>query len=241
MRRIVLVLLAITAGSLLAAASAGAQAASSATPAKAGKASNLHFEVDGVAPPIGGRLPSALAMIAPPGFKLNLDALSKRCSVESAKLNECPQGSLMGNGTLQVIVTAPDGVRVATIPIQVYLHSDKTIMAVAFVFGWRIVPATLNASNGIVMAFDPLPAGPPFPNVSYALQRISFDFRAKRVVEKRKVRRVKHKREVIVVKRTLNLITNPRTCQGAWASSVALRFPDASVAALAAPTTCTPA
>jgi hypothetical protein len=241
MRRIVLALLTTIAGSLWVAAPAGAQAASSATPAKAGKASNLHFEVDGLAPPIGGRLPSALAMTAPPGFRLNPDALSKRCSVQSAKLNECPQGSLMGNGTLQVIVTAPDGVRVATIPIQVYLHSDTKIIAVAFVFGWRVVPATVNAANGIVMAFDPLPAGPPFPNISYALQRISFDFRAKRVVKKRKVRRVKGKRDVIVVKQSLDLITNPHTCRGSWASSVALRFPDGSVATLAAPTTCTPA
>jgi hypothetical protein len=241
MRRIVLALLTMIAGLLWAAAPAGAQATSSATPAKAGKASNLHFEVDGLAPPIGGRLPSALWMAAPPGFRMNLKALSKLCSVQSAKLNECPQGSLMGNGTLQVIVTTPDGVREATIPIQVYLHSNTRIMAVAFVFGWRIVPATLNASNGIAMAFDPLPAGPPFPNVSYALKRISFDFRAKRVVKKRKVRRVRGRREVIVVKQSMDLITNPRTCQGSWASSVALRFPDGSVATLAAPTTCTPA
>jgi hypothetical protein len=241
MRRLVLILLTIIASLLWAAAPAAAQAAAAATPAKAGKAANLHFEVDGLAPPIAGRLPSALAMTAPAGFHMNLDALSKRCSVESAKLNECPQGSLMGNGTLQVIVTTPDGIREVTIPIQVYLHSDKRILAVAFVFGWRIVPATLNASNGIVMSFDPLPAGPPFPNVSYALKRISFDFRAKRIIEKRKVRRVQGKRRVLVIKRRVDLITNPRTCHGSWALTVALRFPDGSAAMLPAPTTCTPA
>jgi hypothetical protein len=180
-------------------------------------------------------------MTAPPGFRMNLDALTKRCSTESAKLNECPQGSLMGNGTLQVIVTTPDGVREVRIPIQVYLHSSTRILAVAFVFGWRVVPATLNASNGIVMAFDPLPSGPPFPNVSYALRRISFDFRARRVIEKRKVKRVNGKRRVLVVKQRIDLITNPRTCQGSWALTVALRFPDGSVASLPAPTTCAPA
>jgi hypothetical protein len=241
MRRIVLTLLTIFAGLLWTAAPAGAQAAAAATPAKAGTAANLHFEVDGLAPPISGRLPSALAMAAPPGFRMNLDALSKRCTVESAKLNECPQGSLMGNGTLQVIVTTPDAVREVTIPIQVYLHSNTRILAVAFVFGWRVVPATLNAAKGIVMDFDPLPAGPPFANVSYALKRISFDFRAKRVIEKRKVRRVHRKRRVLVVKRRVDLITNPRTCQGSWALTVGLRFPDGSTAMLPAPTTCTPA
>jgi hypothetical protein len=241
MRRIVVTLLTFFAGLLWTAAPAGAQASAAATPAKAGKPANLHFEVDGLAPPIGGRLPSALALAAPPGFRMNLDALSERCSVESAKLNECPQGSLMGNGTLQVLVTTPDGVREVRIPIQVYLHSDKRILAVAFVFGWRVVPATLKAANGIVMDFDPLPAGPPVPNVTYALKRISFDFRAKRVIEKRKVKRVHRKRRVLVVKQRVDLITNPRTCQGSWALTVGLRFPDGSTTMLPAPTTCTPA
>jgi hypothetical protein len=147
----------------------------------------------------------------------------------------------MGNGTLQVIVTAPDGVREVRIPIQIYLHSRTRILAVAFVFGWRVVPATLNLSDGIVVDFDPLPAGPPFPNVSYALRAISFDFAANRVIKKRKVRRVNGKRRVRVVRRHVHLIKNPRTCEGSWPSSISLRFPDGSVTPLPAPTPCSPA
>jgi hypothetical protein len=241
MRRIVLILLTFIAGLLGAAAPAGAQGTSSASPDAAGKASTLHFEVDGLAPPIGGRLPSALALTAPSGFRLNLAALSKRCSEQAAKLNECPGRSRMGSGSLQVIVTAPDGVRDVTIPINVYLHSRSRILAVAFVFGWRVVPGTLSARDGIVVDFDPLPAGPPFEGVSYTLKRISFDFGAKRVIKKRTVRRVNGKRRVRVTKRRVDLITNPRTCGGSWASSITLRFPDGAVTPLAAPTTCSPA
>lgn len=241
MPRIALFAAATLATVLSVTAPAAAQGTSSATPDTAGKATSLHFEADGLAPPINGRLPSALALATPSGFRMNLKALAKRCSEEAAKLNECPQRSLMGNGTLQVLVTAPDGVREVTIPITVYLHSRTRILAVAFVFGWRVVPGTLDTSDGLVVAFDPLPAGPPFAGVSYALKRISFDFAAKRVIKQRKVRRVNGKRRVRVVKRRVDLITNPNRCDGSWASSMTLRFPDGSVAPLATPTPCSPA
>jgi hypothetical protein len=234
MRRIVLLTIACVLG---AAAPAGGQATSAVTPSGAGKASRLHFEVDGLAAPIDGRLPSAMALTAP-GFKLNLKALSRRCGEQAAKLNECPRGSLMGNGLLVVEVTAPDGVREARIDINVYLHSRKRILAVAYVFGWRVVPATLSAAEGIVVDFDPLPAGPPFPGVSYRLKSISLDLGAKRVIRKRKVRRVNGRRRVSVTKRQVSLIRNPATCRESWTSSVSLRFPDGSVAPLAAPTEC---
>jgi len=235
MRRIVLLTIA---GLLATAAPAGAQATAVVTPNGAGEASKLHFGVDGLAAPINGRLPSAMALAAPSGFKLNLKALSKRCSEEAAKLNECPRGSLMGTGLLVVEVTAPEGVRDASIVLNVYLHSRTRILAVAYVFGWRVVPATLAATEGIVVDFDPLPAGPPFPNVSYRLKSISVDFGAKRIIKKRKVRRVNGRRRVRVTKRRVDLIRNPSTCPGTWASSISLRFPDGTVTPLAAPTVC---
>lgn len=234
MRRIVLL---TTLALLGTAAPAGAQATSTATPDRAGKASRLHFEVDGLASPIDGRLPSALKMTAP-GFKTNLKALSRRCSEQAAKLNECPRGSLMGKGFLLVGVTAPDGVRDVKIAIRVYLHSRTRILAVAFVFGWRVVPATLSTKGGLVVDFDPLPAGPPFPGVSYTLKRISLDIGAKRVIRKRTVTRVSGERRARVTKRRVHLIQNPQACSGSWDSSVSLRFPDGSVTPLAAPTEC---
>jgi hypothetical protein len=241
MRRTVLTALALVAGLLAAAAPAAAQGVATVTPAKAGKPSALSFAVDGLAPPISGRLPSALALTAPRGFRLNVEALAKRCREQAAKLNECPAGSLMGSGSLSVIVTAPDGVREVVIPITVYLHSRTRILAVAFVFGWRVVPATLSGTDGIVADFDPLPAGPPFPDVSYQLKGISINLAARRVVRERKVRRVNGKRRVKVVKRRVHLITNPRRCDGTWELSIALRFPDGSVADLPTPVACSKA
>jgi hypothetical protein len=237
MRRIVLITLAALLGT---AAPAGAQATTSVTPNGAGKASTLHFEVDGLAPPINGRLASSMELAAPSGFKLNRKALSKRCSELAAKLNECPRGSLMGKGLLLVEVTTPDRVRDASLALNVYLHSRGKILAVAYVFGWRVVPATLSTADGILLDFDPLPAGPPFPNVSYRLKRIALDLGAKRVVRQRKVRRVNGVRRVTVVKRRVHLVRNPRTCQGSWASSISLTFPDGAVTPLAAPTACAP-
>jgi hypothetical protein len=235
MRRIVLLTIA---GLLASAAPAGAQATTAATPNGAGKSSKLHFEVDGLAAPINGRLPRAMELAAGRGFKLNLAALSKRCSEQAAKLNECPRGSLMGKGSLLVEVTTPDGVRDTSIALNVYLHSRTQILAVAYVFGWQVVPGILNASNGIVVTFDPLPTGAAFPNVSYRLKHIALDFGVKRVITKRTVRRVNGKRRVSLTKRRVSLIRNPATCRGSWGSSVTLSFPDGSVTPLAAQTAC---
>jgi hypothetical protein len=235
MRPIVLLTIA---GLLTAAAPAAGQTTSAATPNGAGKASRLHFEVDGLAAPINGRLPRAMELAAGAGFKLNLAALSKRCSEQAAKLNECPRGSLMGKGSLLVEVTTPDGVRDASIALNAYLHSRTKILAVAYVFGWQVVPGTLTAADGIVVTFDPLPTGAAFPNVSYRLKHIALDFGAKRVITKRKARRVNGKRRVSVTRRRVSLIRNPATCRGTWASSVTLTFPDGSVTPLAAPTRC---
>lgn len=214
MHRIALIALA----SLLAAApSAAADATATATPAKAGQPSTLHFDINGLAPPISGRLPKALQLSALPGFKVNLQAIAKRCSGESAKLNECPAGSQFGKGELTIGVTQQGNAsRDVTIPLTVYLHSSNSILAVAEVLGWQVVPATLSTRNGLVVRFDPLPAGPPFAGVSYTLKRITIDLGASRVIKKGK-RRTK-----------VTLIRNPARCSGSWPSSVALTFRDGS-------------
>jgi hypothetical protein len=233
-RRIVL----LTMAALLATAGpAAAQATSSATPDEAGKPSTLRFNVDGLAPAIGGRLPSALRLTAP-GFKVNLDALSKRCSEQAAKLNECPRGSLMGKGSLLIGVTAPDGVRDVNIAINVYLHSRTKIFAVAYVFGWRVVPATLKTRRRFVVDFDPLPEAPPFAGVSYTLKRISLAFGANRVIRRRVVRQVDGTRRMVTIRRRGHLLRNPATCRGRWGSSMSLRFWDGTETPLAAPTPC---
>lgn len=208
----------IAVASLLAAApSAAADASATATPAKAGQPSKLHFDINGLAAPISGRLPEALQLTAPVGVGVNLKAVSKRCSAESAKLNECPRDSQIGKGKLIIGVNVQGKApREVSIPLTVYLHSSTSILAVAKVLGWQVVPATLSTRNGLVVRFDPLPAGPPFAGVSYTLERITIDFGASRTIKK-------HKRRTKVT-----LIRNPAGCSGSWTASVALTFRDGS-------------
>jgi hypothetical protein len=234
MRRIVLLTIAALLGT---AAPAAAQATSAATPDGAGQASTLRFDLDGAA--IGGRLPSALRLTAP-GFGVNRRAAAKRCGEQAAKLNECPRRSRIGTGLLLIGVTTPDQTRDARIDVKVYLQSRTKILAVAYVFGWQVIPATLKTTGGLDVTFDPLPTGAAFPNVSYTLKHITFSFGAKRVVRQRTVRRVGGERRVTIKKRRLQLIRNPSSCNGSWASSLTATFQDGTVAPLAAPTPCSP-
>jgi hypothetical protein len=215
---------------LAAAAPAAALTAATATPDKAGKPSSLHFDIDGLAAPIGGRIPLTLQLKTSPGFRVNLQAIAKRCSQESAKLNECPAASRFGRGVLVVGVTTPQGVRTVTIPLYVYLHSNTKILAIARVFGWQVVPATLDAHHGLVVRFDPLPQGPPFAGITYALKRITLDFGATRMISKRAGTRVRKTR--------VSLIRNPTRCRGSWSSSVVLTFKVGPAASLGTPTAC---
>ena len=225
MRKIALI---TVAGLLGAAAPAIALTTTTATPRKAGQPSTLHFDIDGVAPPVSGRLPESLTVSAP-GFRVSLNAIAKRCSEESAKLNECPAGSRIGSGSLVVAVTASGKVRIVTIPLSVYLHSNKSILTIAKVFGWQVVPATLDTRHGLVVRFDPLPAGPPFPGVSYALNRITLNFGATRVVKRH---------GPIAKARRIGLLRNPLSCRGSWPVTVTLGFRDATVAPIATSTMC---
>jgi hypothetical protein len=112
----------------------------------------------------------------------------------------------------------------------VYLHSSTRILAIARVFGWQVVPATLDARHGLVVRFDPLPQGPPFQGVTYALKRITLQFGAARTISARAGTRVRKTR--------VSLIRNPSTCRGTWSSSVALTFKVGPAASLATPTAC---
>jgi hypothetical protein len=234
MRRIVLLTIAAFLGI---AAPAAAQATSAATPDGAGRASKLQFDLDGAG--IGGRLPSALQLTAP-GFRVDLRAVAKRCSEQSAKLNECPRRSRIGTGLLLIGVTTAGQTRDARIDVKVYLQSRTKILAVAYVFGWQVIPATLNTAGGLDVRLDPLPTGAAFPNVTYALEHVSFDFTAKRVIKHRKVRRVGGRRRVTIKKRRVQLVHNPSTCDASWPSSLTVTFQDGTVTPLAAPTPCSP-
>ncbi len=230
MRKIALMFLATAAGLLGAVAPAAALTMAVATPAKAGKPSTLHFDIDGADLPISGRIPLTLRVETQPGFRVNLQAIAKRCSEESAKLNNCPAASLFGKGSLVIGVTTTTQVRTVTIPLYVYLHSSTRILAVAKVFGWQVVPATLASRNGLVVSFNPLPQGPPFPGVTYELKAITLNFGATRVITKRVGKRVR--------KRRVYLIENPAACTGSWAGSALLTFKIGPTAPFSTPMAC---
>jgi len=222
-----------------AAGTAAAETTAKAAPDRAGAASKLTFDIDGLAEPIAGRLPSAITLTAP-GVKVDARALSKRCNPELAQVDgSCPKGSRIGTGRLLVGVTAEDGDRDADIAITVYRQSAKKAIAVANVFGWQIIPGTISTKGGLSITFDPLPTGVSFPGFSFTFKQMSFSFGAKRTIKTRKVTHPGGRRKVRTVKRTVSLLRNPKTCTGGtWASSVRLTLRDASVVELPAPMAC---
>src|SRR4051812_19024012 len=148
MRTLFLVTVAATLGI---AAPAGAQAISTASPATPGQPTRLHVDIDASQPPVSLRVPSSLAVTAPPGFTLDMRAASKRCTRLQASLNECPRGSRIGSGTLLIGVTMPERSRDVPIRLVMYMSSPTRLYAVAFVTGWRVVPGVLDASNGFTL------------------------------------------------------------------------------------------
>ena len=228
-----------TAVLLATAAPAGAQATSTATPAKPGSASHLKFDLDGTAPPISGALPSAVTLSAP-GFKFDRRAIPKRCTGTAAELKECPKSSRFGTGLLVVHVLGQGLDRDARIAVNVYLQSTKKVLAVANVFGRQAVPGTLDTKGGFTLRLDPLPNGQNLPGFSFSLRSMSFDFGRKQVVTKRKKVRVNGRRRTVKRKRTVQLLHNPAKCDGgSWASTMTLDFPGGAATPLASPTACT--
>jgi hypothetical protein len=232
-------LLLAAAAVLVTASPAAAQAVATATPAKAGgQATKLHWQVDGTLPPVSGIIPSSLVLTAP-GFKLDRKAVAKRCGSESAALNECPKASRMGAGSLSILVNRPIGPNNLTFDITFFRGAGSKVLAVTDFIGIRVIPGVLTSTGGgITLTFDPLPAPPPIPGVSYQFTGVTADLGAKLKVVKR-VGRKHHKR-----KKTFrySLVKTPSACTtGSWAATATLAFPAETLAlpaALAAPITC---
>lgn len=227
-------------GSLVIVTQADAQSTASAVPMRAGKASTVHFDIDGTAAPISSRIPSALTLTTPAGFTFNRAAAPKQCSGTSAHLNECPAASQIGTGSLLITVNyAGHPPRDVTFKLRMYRQSSSKFLGVTFLAGTRVVPGFLSTTGGVALRFDPLPTPPVFAQVSYALKRITIDLG----VTRRVVKKVKHKHgnHVRVTRKTIvdSLIRNPGTCSaGAWAASSSLTFADHTSVTLPMPISC---
>jgi hypothetical protein len=235
-RRVPATLILAVAMWLIVAVSAEAQAVATATPNQPGKGTRLHWDVDGTLPPVSGRVPSSLTMSAPAGFVLNRKAVAKRCKPLQARLDECPRKSRIGSALMVIHVDKPAGPSDLPVDIKLYLGSSNKVMAVAFLAGVRVVPGKIERANGIALIFDPLPEPPVIPGVSYQFKRVTVDLGASRKVTRR-VKGTKRRRKV-----RLHLVRTPPECAaGTWATTVALGFPDATRALLAAPAACSAA
>jgi hypothetical protein len=219
--------------SLTAAASAGAQAVTTATPNEPGKGTRLNWDVDGTPPPIAGRVPSSLTLSAPAGFVLNTKAVAKRCRPLQARLDECPAKSRIGSALMIIGVNKPSGPSDLPVDIKLYRGKSNKVLAVTFLAGVRVVPGTLDGGDGIALTFDPLPVPPVIPQVSYQFKRVTVNLGVSRKVT-RKVRGSKKRRKV-----RLHLVRTPTECTtGTWATTAQLGFPDATTALLQAPAAC---
>lgn len=230
-------------GLLAAAAPAGAQVTASATPDKAGKASTVHFVINGSEAPISARLPSAMTLTVPPGFTLDRTAAPARCGHTRALLDECPAASQIGSATLTITVLYQGHPpRDVTFHLRMYMRSPTSVLGVTFLAGTRVVPGFLTSSSGIAVKFDPLPAPPVFQEVSYQLKQITLTLGVTRrvhvVVKHRRPHRHSTTKRTSVLR---SLVHNPTSCgSGSWAASVSLGFPDNSSLVLPAPIACTP-
>jgi hypothetical protein len=224
------------AGCLLSAASAGADATGSAKPARAGgKATTVAWAVDGLAPPVSGRIPRSLEMTAA-GFQLDRRAVAKRCGELQAKLNECPKKSKVGTATLTIIVNRPDRVNEVAFDIVLYHGKGTKVLAVTDFIGIRVIPGRLTESGGVRLTFDPLPTPPEIPGITitYQFKGVSVSLGAKR----KAVKRVGPRRQ----RRTFrySLVRTPENCNGgSWAATATLGFPDGSILPLPTPMPCT--
>jgi hypothetical protein len=224
------------AGCLVSAASASAGATGTATPAVAGgKATTVAWAVDGLAPPVSGRIPRSLVVTAP-GFNLDRRAVAKRCRELQARLNECPRKSKIGTGTLTIVVHRPDRVNEVTFDVVLYHGKGTKVLAVTDFIGIRVIPGRLTESGGVRLSFDPLPTPPEIPGVqiSYQFKGVSARLGARRRV----VRRVGPRRTLRTFR--YSLVRTPKTCAGgSWAAAATLGFPDATSLRLPAPMACT--
>jgi hypothetical protein len=225
------------AATLVVAAAAAVPTVASATTSKSGSGTTLSFGANAVGPPVNARIPSSLSFTAP-GFTFDPRAVAKHCTHEQAVLNECPAQSHIGVGTLTVHVVSPKFTRDTAIPINIYLQSAHAVLAVAFLGGPHVVPATISTSNGVTLSFNPLPTPPAFPSTTITLDSVSIKLGTRRVVVTRKHYRVHRKRKTIVKRTTYYLIHDPGGCRGPSTSSITMGFADGTSVTLTTPVAC---
>jgi len=235
----------VAAASLTATAAAGAQATANAAPSQAGKASLLHWAIDGGQAPINGQIPTSVTMAAPPGFGLNYKAVAERCRPLQAKLNECPTKSRIGSAVLTIHIDKPAGPRDLPLSIKLYLGPKNSLLAVGFLAGVRVVPGSISGSNGIAVTFNPLPTPPVIAQVSYRFLGLSLDLGTHRTVTQKVKSRTTGRRPAHKAKgkkTRIDLVSNAQQCSsGSWAFTATVGLPDGTRSVFDSPVACSAA
>ncbi len=222
---------------LVAATAAIAPAVAIAGTPSVTKGKTLNFGVNAVGPPINARIPSSLAFSAP-GFTFDPRAVSKHCNHEQAVLNECPTASKIGVGTMTIHVVAPKFTRNTTIPIDMYLASKTAVLAVAFVGGPHVVPATISTRGGVALSFNPLPKAPQFPSTTLTLIGVQIQLGTTRIAVTHVHKRVHGKRKTVIKRTRYYLVHEPAGCHGSRTTTISMGFADGTSATVDAKVAC---
>ena len=212
------------------------------TPNTPAAGSSVHVAVGGTAPEIAGALPESVALGVQRGFKLDVRAVAASCAGAALTNGQCPAESRIGTG--QAIVHASGFVN-QDIPatLDIFLagpvQAGDVASAVVVISGAGLsravrtrllAPAT--GPIGYELRLEGIAAAvPAIPGVTLSLSSLTLDIGARRKVTKTTTKRVRVTRngKRVTVRRkvkrrvTYNLLTNPKTCPGAWAVRLTVR------------------
>ena len=212
-------------------------------PDTAGRASafevELGPEVLGQTPQ--GNPPNAVSLLGTPGLKIDPRAVAGRCSDAQADRFDCPSASRIGSGSAQGHAEGalvPGGRYDFTASILVFLAPPRASGDLAGVVLQVSEPQSgqrFNAKGrirrdpafGWETRFEGLAGGGQLPpGVTVKLDRITLRVAANRTVRKRVTVRRNGKRRRVIKRFRYSLLTNPRTCTGAWPYRLRVEYAD---------------
>ncbi|HEX8065782.1 MAG TPA: hypothetical protein VF520_04555 [Thermoleophilaceae bacterium] len=229
-------------------------------PAKAGKPSHAFLDLRlSEDPQSNGENLTSFVVAAQRGTKLDPKAVAELCSDARATAVDCPGKSKVGSG--KVYITASNAF--TTVPLTVDLElflaapkqsGDLRSVVVQFkepqsgqqgILRGRLVPLA-SGPFGYELRFDDMSAAskpPEGSNVTIRVERLTSEVGAFRYERKKAYKTVKKngvkKRVKYYRKIPHNLITNPKTCDGAWEYQIRIGYPGGRESVRDASTPCT--
>jgi hypothetical protein len=203
-------------------------------PNGANEGTRLEIDVD----PRGtsGEGAQSLSLALARGLRFDRRAVSELCLPGQAEAANCPEGSAIGRGHIEVTASGylePDDSADVISRIDAYLApaaqpGDAAGMVLQLTeliskertyFSGRIIPLD-SGPYGYELRVDSLPTGQPPPPITATFKRLRLFLQARRkVVTRKKVRGRRVKKRV-----RYHLFRNPKRCAGTWGYEVRVRF-----------------